>query len=82
MKLLLIILFTLLISCSRSVIDLPRFVIDGDTFLYTNHPRSAIINSKLNNFSPGSSDSSKVDYFPGGMQPKGSPIRWINHRLY
>ena len=44
-----IILLILLSCCSRQKIDLPRFVIYEDTFVYRNHIRGEVLYIKLNN---------------------------------
>ena len=45
----LIILFLLLTSGVREGIDLPRFVIYEDVFVYRNHPRGEVIYIEIDN---------------------------------
>jgi len=87
MKILLIIIAIIGMHCgTQKSTDYPKMVIhptdSGIVWLYKNSERMKIVGPILLSPAPDTSDSTKVDYFPNGIQPKIPPIKRISHRFY
>lgn len=54
----------------------------GIVWVYRNHERAEVIGPFLIIPALGTQDTSQVDYFPNGMQPKALPVKWVNYRFY